>query len=193
MLRFLAKTFGAALCRLLGVTESEFDTRMMKVALEIGADIPYAYRAGICWVTGIGEQVIHVPTVAPWPGEVLITMPPVSVPTVDFYRFFREQNPVITETTDPVMERIARGDEPLSCAELLANDFEATVAKFRPEVGEALRLAREYYPNTTSVTGSGAAIISLVPPEQRGLVPAFQRDLEAHGMTAHPARMLAAL
>jgi 4-diphosphocytidyl-2-C-methyl-D-erythritol kinase len=193
MLRFLVETFGAGVCRLLGLSDAELDMRMMQVALEIGADVPYAYRAGICWVTGIGEQVTRLPAIAPWSGEVLITMPPTSVPTIDFYRFLREHRPVVTETTDPVMERIARGDASLSFTDLLGNDFEPTVATFRPQVGEALRLVREHYPDTTSLTGSGAAIVSLVPAEQAGSVSAFQRAMEARGMIVHRARMLAAL
>jgi 4-diphosphocytidyl-2-C-methyl-D-erythritol kinase len=192
MLRFLAETCGVNLCRFLGLDGTELDKRMMKVALTIGADVPYAYRAGICWVTGIGEQVARLPAISPWPGEVLITMPPAAVPTVEFYRFFREQQPVLRDTTDAMMEGLADGGAPVSCVGLLGNDFEPAVAAFRPVVGAALRLAREHYPETTSLTGSGAAIFSLVTPEQASSVPTFCGAMEAQGMVVHRTRMLAA-
>jgi 4-diphosphocytidyl-2-C-methyl-D-erythritol kinase len=190
MLRFLAETFGATVCRLLGLTESEFDTRIMKVALAVGADVPYAYRAGICWVTGIGEQITQLATLAPWAGDVLITMPRVSVPTVEFYRFFREKYPALTETTDLVMERIACGDATCSLVDLIGNDFESAVAAFRPEIDHALSLVRQHYPETTSLTGSGSAIFSLVTPEQAPSLPVFRSSMEAAGFRVFVARMV---
>lgn len=190
MLRFLVETFGARLRQLLGITPPEFDARVMKIALAIGADVPYAYRAGICWVTGIGEQVKHLSALSPWPGAVLITVPPVSVPTVDFYRFFRQQHPLLLETTDQVMGRISAGSVPIGLTDLLTNDFESDVAVFRPEVAEALRLTREYYPETTVLTGSGSAIVSLVPTQLEPSVITFESAMESRGMRVHRVQML---
>ncbi len=190
MLRFLAQTCADRLCQLLSITAAEFDKRMMKTALAIGADVPYSYRGGLCWVTGIGEQVTPLPDIAAWPGDVLITVPPVSVPTGDFYRFFRQLHPQLPETSDPVMERISEGGVPISHSELLANDFESDVVVFRPGVAEALRLARKYYPHTTSLTGSGSAIFSLVPEQLVSSVSAFIADMAARGVLVHRAKML---
>ena len=194
MLRFLVKTFGTHVCELCQISSEDREARVMHVALRIGADVPYAYRGGLCWVTGIGESVTLLKHVKPWLGEVLITVPPVSVPTVDFYRFFREQHPILPELRDRSMESVVSDSSDVVLSDLLENDFEADVVAFRPAVGEALRIAREYFPKTTSLTGSGAAIFSLVPPAGVGSdTTAFERRAEEAGMTVYRTRMVSTL
>jgi 4-diphosphocytidyl-2C-methyl-D-erythritol kinase len=165
----------------------------MRVALRVGADVPYAYQGGVCWVTGIGDEVKLLNSVVSWPGEVLITKPSVSVPTVDFYSFFREQHPTIEGANDKSMERLWRLSQPGSAfrleayLDLIENDFERDVVSFRPEVGEVLKLARYFLPQTTSLTGSGAAIFSLVPASQADLIPKYISSMESVGMTVYRA------
>lgn len=191
MLRLLVSEFGVQLCEQGGLTPGDFDIRVMRVALRVGADVPYAYRSGVCWVTGIGEWVQTLDWPAQHFGEVLVAMPRVAVPTVDFYRFFRERHPIVPLGEDAAMERVAR--EGLRRDELFAlieNDFERDVVAFRPAVGEVLGLARRYFPRTTSVTGSGAAIFSVVPQEHEASIPAYRACLESNGVTVHRARLV---
>lgn len=194
MLRFLVGTFRTLTCELCRISPEECEAREMRAALRVGADVPYAYRGGICWVTGIGESVSALKHVAPWSGDVLITVPPVAVPTVDFYRFFRERYPTLPEVRDRAMETVAGGEAGIELAHLLENDFERDVVAFRPAVGEALRMTRSYYPDTTSLTGSGSAIFSLVPPAGPGSdTTAFERRAKELSMTVYRTRMVAAL
>jgi len=194
MLRFLVKTFGAQVCEVCQIAPEELEGRVMQAALRVGADVPYAYRGGLCWVTGIGESVNPLKYIKPWPGDVLITVPPAAVPTVDFYQFFRQQHPILADLCDRTMELAAEARSDVELSNLLENDFEADVVAFRPAVGKALRLAREYFPNTTSLTGSGAAIFSLVPPAGLGAdTAAFERRAEEAGMTVYRTRMVSTL
>ncbi len=190
MLRFLVANFGGSLGSLLGLSKTEVDSRVLRVALRLGADVPYAYHGGICWVTGIGGDVLPLGSLTPWPEEVLITMPPVSVPTVDFYRFLRERLPEIVETRDVLMERLVGGQTGSGVSQLIENDFEEHVVAFRPEVGEVLRLARQYYPETTALTGSGAAIFSLVPSHEAASIRGVERSMEEAGAIVYRARVL---
>ncbi len=191
MLRFIVDAFGKSICR--DIPRFEFEARVMQVALRVGADVPYAYRGGVCWVTGIGDEVKLLNSVVSWPGEVLITKPLASVPTVDFYRFFREQHPTIECVSDDSMERLlhlSRSESAFrleACLALIENDFECDVVAFRPEVGDALTIGRSFFPQTTSLTGSGAAIFSLVPNAQVDLIPEYISSMESAGMTVHRA------
>gem|GEM_PF-622839 len=194
MLRFLVKTFGALACELCKISPEECEARTMRAALRVGADVPYAYRGGLCWVTGIGESVAELKHVTPWPGEVLIIVPPIAVPTVDFYRFYRDRHPTLPEVRDGAMETAVGDNAVLEISDLQENDFEADVVAFRPAVGDALKIAREYYPYTTSVTGSGSAIFSLVPPAGPGSdVSAFERRAKELGMAVFRTHMISVL
>jgi 4-diphosphocytidyl-2-C-methyl-D-erythritol kinase len=193
MLRFLVSIFGMRLGELLDLSKAELEARVMQVALRLGADVPYAYHGGLCWVTGIGERVLPLASLVPWSGEVLITVPPVSVPTIEFYRFLREQLPEVAAIRDSPMERLVSGESKSALADLIENDFERYVVALSPKVGEALALARQYYPKTTAVTGSGAAIFSLVPVGEGESVAPFERLMVGAGMAVHRARVLESL
>jgi 4-diphosphocytidyl-2-C-methyl-D-erythritol kinase len=190
MLRFLAHAVGMVLCQELQLASHEFDQRIMRVAERVGADVPYAYRGGVCWVTGIGEVVQELPVSQVWPGEVLITVPPAPVPTVAFYKFYREQHPVVAPTRDEKMEVLARSGPISISPELVENDFENDACSFVPEVETALCCARRFFPSSTSLTGSGSAIFSLVAPQELSLVEPYLEAASCEGMVVHRVRVL---
>jgi 4-diphosphocytidyl-2-C-methyl-D-erythritol kinase len=191
MLRFLAGNFGSELSQQLDISSQEFDTRLGRVALRVGADVPYAYCGGACWVRGIGEDVHPISGKVSWPGEILIAMPATSVPTVDFYRFFRDQHPDLSGSCDAPLQRFVSLEEPrVTLEQLIENDFEQDIVTFRPQVGAALSVARRHFPYTTSVTGSGAAIFSLVSTGELDAIPACQEALEQIGGTVYRAKLV---
>lgn len=173
-LRFLVSLFGETIMKTLGISTQVFDTRVLNIALACGADVPYAYRGGISWVTGIGEVVTPLPVSRLWEGPVLISVPSRPVPTAEFYKFFRERHPSIESCSDAVLERYSRKPQEFDLAELLENDFESAASQLVPEVGEGLALAREFFPLTT-MTGSGSAIVSLIERPSEALVGEYQR------------------
>jgi 4-diphosphocytidyl-2-C-methyl-D-erythritol kinase len=185
VLRFLRDVFSRDIQDKLGISLELFEQRMTRVALKVGADVPYAYCGGNCWVGGIGESVARVLVDKAPANGVFIVMPPVSVPTIEFYSFYRKMRPVIEPFRDLVMEELVRGESPSSLNALIENDFEPEIVKFRPEVGEALRLARKFFPQTSSITGSGAAIFSLIQGEAPEVAQQFEDTMRQNGMLVH--------
>jgi 4-diphosphocytidyl-2-C-methyl-D-erythritol kinase len=190
VLRFFVQQLGDVICKLSGLSPQELDERVMGVAATVGADVPYAYRGGTCWVTGIGEVVQPLGNACMWPGEVLIAVPSAAVPTVPFYAYFRSQHPVLPSVEDELMaQAVSAGLEELSL-ELIENDFEADVCTFCPAVGEALKCAREFFPDTTSVTGSGSALFSLVPPDLESRVTAYVQEAAKRNIMVHRTTLI---
>jgi len=189
VLRILSQVFGAMLRTVLDLSESEFENRMINVALGCGADVPFAYRGGVCWVTGIGEQVRMLGERTLWPGRVMLAVPSVPVPTLPFYDFYRSQHPAIVATSDPEMERLRGAPTVEVLKELLCNDFEADVRRFVPEVGRGIDCARQFFPYTTSLTGSGACFFSLVDAQGEELIPGYRRALEQENIEIHEVRL----
>ena len=185
VLRFLANTFRSRLVQQGVSSIDEFEMIMNRVALRVGADVPYAYTGGFCWVSGIGEIVRKLPMASIWNGGVLVTIPPASVPTADFYQFYRQRHPVIQCSDDDVMRFFVQAGCTGAVTDLIYNDFEPDIIEFQPLVGKALSLARMIFPHTTSVTGSGSAIFSLVPLGMEDRIDDFEDTMMANDMVVH--------
>ncbi len=183
-LRFLVSLFGETIIRALDITEPEFEAQIMAVALACGADVPYAYRGGVAWVTGVGETVTPLPISRLWEGPVLISVPSRPVPTAEFYRFFRERHPAIESRLDSLMEEYSRCSLGRDLRSLIQNDFEDAACQLIPEVGEGLALAREFFPMTT-MTGSGSAIVSLVESGSEARIAEYQRRAALCGVVVY--------
>ena len=162
MLRHLESVFGSALSESFGFAEGEVRTRVMRAALECGADVPYAVEGGLCWVGGIGEEVLSLRDLRMSPPKALIMIPPKPVPTAAFYDRFRLERPNVPHVPDAFGRSfIKAGSDDL--ASLVENDFESTACAMVPEIAEGLSIAREVFPRGTALTGSGSVFFSLVP------------------------------
>jgi 4-diphosphocytidyl-2-C-methyl-D-erythritol kinase len=189
VIRFLARNLAARIGAFLGYGMAEIEGRMQSAALSVGADVPYAYRGGLCWVTGIGDEVRSVELAESWPGRIVIMVPPVSVPTAEFYAFFRERCPNIECCEDSLALDFFHSPKWSKVADLIENDFERVCVEFRPEVGRALGLARSIFPKTTAMTGSGSAIFSLVEPDQEGQIEVLERVMRSAGVDVYCGKL----
>jgi 4-diphosphocytidyl-2-C-methyl-D-erythritol kinase len=189
VLRFLSSVFGSVIQSCLDIDSSDYEQRVLSGALACGADVPYAYTGGVCWVTGIGEWIQPLSVASLWRGPVLVVAPPKPVPTAAFYQSFRAHHPKIEPARDEEMERFALGGAVQSLPSLIGNDFEADVCQLVPEVGEGLALARTFFPGTTSLTGSGSCFFSLVPPSEEARIPACVEALKGCGMAVHTTQL----
>jgi 4-diphosphocytidyl-2C-methyl-D-erythritol kinase len=139
----------------------------------------------------VGEIVRALPQVRTvWSGEVLIVVPQAAVATVAFYKSFRARYPHLPEVADNAMEQVfTQGFSGLPLS-LIENDFEPVVREICPEVGIALDQARRFFPESTSLAGSGSAIFSLVPVGEEATAEACCAVMRSEGMTVHRAQLL---
>ena len=189
VLRHLSAVFASALEESLDISSEEAHRRVMAAALSCGADIPYSVVGGLCWVGGIGEEVVPLVGRSAAPKKVILMVPPKPVPTAAFYERFRGQYPVLTEKRDSGgREFVAvRSDDLRS---LVENDFEKTACEIVPEIGEGLRLAREVFPEGTALTGSGSVFFSLVPDGAEHVARDLTERLKAQGITSYLCELI---
>jgi 4-diphosphocytidyl-2C-methyl-D-erythritol kinase len=88
------------------------------------------------------------------------------------------------------MERVAQQGLSELPLELIQNDFESDVCAFCPAVADALECAREFFPDTTSVTGSGAAMFSLVSADYESRIAAYLTQAQKRNITVHRTRLI---
>jgi 4-diphosphocytidyl-2-C-methyl-D-erythritol kinase len=185
LLRLLSAVFGPTIQASLNLDTASYAQRVISAALACGADVPYAFVGGVCWVTGIGEVIRPLAVGSIWNGPVLVVSPPKPVPTGPFYQFFRTQHPSMEICRDEPMERCSAQGISDALPALIGNDFEIDVCRLVPEVGEGLAIARSFFPRTSSLTGSGSCFFSLVPPSDEGLIAACIEALKERGMAVY--------
>ncbi|MEO6027686.1 MAG: 4-(cytidine 5'-diphospho)-2-C-methyl-D-erythritol kinase [Candidatus Binatia bacterium] len=130
--------------------------RLGELALSLGADVPFFLTGGCARVRGVGEQVDPIPG---WPGRgLVVALPPIAVSTA--WAFSRYSAGFSTDPSEP--ERLACAPEPT--APLLRNDLETVVLPAYPALGDLKRSFLEAGAPAAVMSGSGAAVIGLVPP-----------------------------
>lgn len=127
-----------------------------RLALQLGADVPFFIEGRPAWVSGIGEQIEPLAL----PADVLATpvavlKPPVAVPTVAIFG----------------SSQLSRNTPRATVAAFLAaprrfghNDLQGPAQAYSSEVTQALALMESRFGNSR-MTGSGSAVFSWVSPE----------------------------
>jgi 4-diphosphocytidyl-2-C-methyl-D-erythritol kinase len=182
VLRHLEGIFSESLSASLACSRPDIHQKVMQAALACGADVPYAVVGGLCWVGGVGEEVVPIRGRIVSPTKALIVIPPKPVPTIAFYNRYRERYPVVATSSDAAGRSFVSTGEGL--VPLVENDFEATACGMVPEIAEALRLMREVFPVGSALTGSGSVCFSLVPDGMEDSAVVLSKRLTSQGFTS---------
>ena len=148
-----------ALDRLWDVQTSDDD--LLRLAAELGSDVPFALLGGTALGTGRGELVQPLDDPATWWWVVVPSREGLSTPAV--YRRWDELNPDAPSEPQPAtafLDALATGDPGL-LAGALHNDLEAAAVDLRPDLRELLLLGEESGALRGMVSGSGPTCVFL--------------------------------
>lgn len=190
LLNFLLEEIGDVSNKSEGGSRSSLQSAIVREAITLGADVPYALQKGLCWVQGVGEvvQAVNYPLLDDM--DVLISVPRETVPTSAFYDFYRQKCPLKVGELgrDEVMDALAEGAaRPIKA--MLSNDFEPYIRQFRPLLGDVLDNARTFFP-LTSLTGSGSALFSLADKGAKEQFSHYQKSASSLGVRVHKVKLL---
>jgi len=158
--------------------------RLHELALQLGADVPFFLTGGCARVRGIGE---HIEPIQGWPGlPLVLAIPPIAVSTAWAFRAYAAGFARGAEEAS----RLAAGIEP--DASLLVNDLETVVLPAFPEVAAVKRGLLEAGASAAVMSGSGAAVVALVPSPtaQQGVAETFRSrhgEVRVQGVRILPA------
>jgi 4-diphosphocytidyl-2-C-methyl-D-erythritol kinase len=153
----------------LGLTRRQ----LMRLAVKLGADVPFFVFGRPAYATGIGEklQALALP-----PALYLIVVPPVPVSTAGVF-----SAPGLTRDTKPLT---ISGLSRESSARRGRNDLEPVVCAGNPAVATALAALRQaageagIEPGWARLTGSGSCVFLPVPDESAAT--SIHQDLSRH-------------
>jgi 4-diphosphocytidyl-2-C-methyl-D-erythritol kinase len=163
-----------ALDRLWGVHTSDDD--LLRIAGELGSDVPFALLGGTALGSGRGEIVEPLTDAGTWWWVLVPSHDGLSTPEV--YRHFDELRPdasPIPSPADGVIAAVAAG-EPLVLARALHNDLQEAAIDLRPDLGELIVRGESEGALRGIVSGSGptCAFLCGSPDEARAVAGGLQ-------------------
>lgn len=151
---------------------------LMKLGLQLGADVPVFIFGDNAWAEGVGEELTPISLPPAW---YVVLVPPVHVTTAEIF-----QATELTRNTPPItIAAFSRGQ--------VRNDLEPVVTARYPAVAEHLKWLSQHAP--ARMTGSGACVFAAFETEQAARAvlaakPAAMQGFVAQGLQQHPLRNL---
>ena len=126
-----------------------------RIALSLGADVPFFLDPRPSRVTGIGELIAPMPKVPRIP--IVIAAPPFEVPTATIFRALKPEH-WSGPASDADIDAIVRGE--ISPA-ITVNDLAATAIAQFPEIRRLKALLEESGARAAQMSGSGGAVFGV--------------------------------
>jgi 4-diphosphocytidyl-2-C-methyl-D-erythritol kinase len=155
-----------------------------RLALRLGADVPFFLDPRPALVTGIGERVEPL---ARWPAlALLLVNPGVPLPTAEVYRAADVLLPALTPPGAPSTLRArlegvgsVAPDRPEALAPLLENDLEPAAVRLCPPVARLRERLRKVGALAVGMSGSGPTVFGVFPDLRRARTALGRAAFEA--------------
>jgi len=171
-----AATTLLALNQLWGTGQSRAD--LMKLGLQLGADVPVFIMGQNAWAEGVGEKLTPIALPSAW---YVVLVPPLSVHTAEVFAA-----PELTRNTLPVTMSAFSGGQ---SSDQFGNDLEPVVSARYPPVAQHLQWLKQY--GDARMTGSGACVFAAFSTEREAREvlarkTAAMQGFVARGLEQHP-------
>jgi 4-diphosphocytidyl-2-C-methyl-D-erythritol kinase len=137
------------------LTDEEAMSKLRRVALSLGADVPFFLDPRPSRVTGIGERIVALEGVPSLP--IVIAVPPFEVSTAAIFRAL-EPAGWSGAAPDEHIAAIARGE---ISPELLVNDLAPVAIAQFPEIRRLKALLEDSGARAAQMSGSGGAVFGV--------------------------------
>lgn len=172
---------------------------LAKIAIDLGADVPFALIGGTAVGVGVGEQLTPAISKTPlhWvlvPSAFGLSTPAVYRTLDDLRLASGEEAPEIPEIDPQILSAMRSGDAH-ALADLLHNDLQAAALELAPELKDVLAAGKEAGALAGIVSGSGPTVAFLAESEDHAAT--IDALLSTAGLTtelvhgpAHGARIV---
>ncbi|MBO4651223.1 MAG: 4-(cytidine 5'-diphospho)-2-C-methyl-D-erythritol kinase [Clostridiales bacterium] len=144
---------------------------LSKIAVSIGADVPFFLTGGTVLCEGIGEILTPLPDLSGL--HVLLMKPPKGVSTPACYAAFDEIGavPMTMEEKKTLKETLlgegSSEERFRSAFKYWANDLEPAAIEAVPEIETGIRLMKEHGSSFAAMTGSGSCVFGFFEKEEK--------------------------
>jgi 4-diphosphocytidyl-2-C-methyl-D-erythritol kinase len=159
---------------------------LAKIAVGLGADVPFALLGGTAVGLGVGEQL--TPAISKTPLHWVLVPADYGLSTPQVYRLLDEirlragEEPPLQPEIDPAILGAMRAGDALALAPLLHNDLQRPALELAPGLGDILEAGRKAGALAGIVSGSGPTVAFLA--RSAGHSVDLESRLAAEGITA---------
>jgi 4-diphosphocytidyl-2-C-methyl-D-erythritol kinase len=171
----------AALYRL---DRSDTQERLGKIALALGADVPFFLELRASSVGGVGERIAALKNFPRL--HLVVAAPPVEVPTASIFKALTKER-WSGAAPDADLAEILRGDIE---ARHLVNDLAAPAVRLYPHIAKLKVLLEQCGARAAAMTGSGGAVFGLFPDDTEAARAAKELAAKAPDARVHAATSL---
>ncbi len=129
--------------------------RLARVAVNIGADVPFFLNPVPARVNGIGERIAPLGALPPL--AIVVAVPPIEVPTAAVFRDLKPEDWSGAASDEDVLAIMTGGISP----DLFVNDLARVAMDRWPEIARVKGLLEEAGARVAAMTGSGAGIFGI--------------------------------
>ncbi len=146
-----------------------------KLAVNVGADVPFFLYGGTCLCERVGEEVTPIASLADIP--ILIVKPSEGVSTPECFKAidseeldgfdgdsYAEYISRLTEQKDSLQDKF---DAFISGGDLLVNDLQEPAVAAVPQIGQIIEALKDAGAPFAAMTGSGSAVFALFDDEKK--------------------------
>ena len=159
---------GAVLHGLAGLFPGVLDqAALLRLAVSLGADVPFFLDPRPMLVSGIGERCEPLP--GPWPARALVLANPgVALSTAEVYQAFDASAPAgAPPRLRPLLEAVRGAPaDGRALAALLENDLEPAALRLCPAIAKLREVLREAGALAVGMSGSGPTVFGVFGSEQ---------------------------
>lgn len=138
--------------------------RVQKIAVRVGADVPYCVLGGTALSEGIGEVLTLLP--APPEAHLLIAKPDIDVSTAFVYQNLRLDKLQKHPDIDGMVKALQEGDLK-GIAERMENVLETVTIPAYPIIGEIKEICRQEGALSVLMSGSGPTVFGVYEDQEK--------------------------
>jgi 4-diphosphocytidyl-2-C-methyl-D-erythritol kinase len=151
---------GAVLRMLSRLARVDAPERLHRIAIGLGADVPFFLDPRPARVAGIGEQITPLNGVATMP--LVLAVPHLEVATAGVFRALKKEH-WSGRADDADIAAIVRGEVTTAIA---VNDLASVAAVKHPQIAKLMSILEMLGARAAQMTGSGSAVFGIFPSKE---------------------------
>lgn len=137
---------------------------LMKIALPLGADVPFCIKGGLQHAQGIGENLTSYPIDKSY--HLIIIKPPKGLDTKEVFTAFSFQNSPSSSQSALLIKALQQENFSVIC-QTMDNDLQPVSNGFCPDIQRACKDLLHHGALQAVMTGSGSAVIGLFQSKEK--------------------------
>lgn len=158
---------------------------LIKLASELGSDVPFFIEGGCCLATGRGEKLKKIKPIITDP--ILLICPEISISTAWAYKNIKKYRLTSKKENITFYDSLTKGLFDPSARDVFRNDFESIVVQEYPLLKSLIARLYHYGAYFASLSGSGSSLYGVFSNKETAVQAAIELSDQKRNFLLYPA------